>query len=67
MRGGAFLLFTPIAGFNSLFRTAVVPAGNTYRRYPQAPFVYIDGGGQGAGLISPVIVIRYVCVWISRC
>jgi len=37
-----------IARFNSLFRTAVVLTGNTYRRYPQAPIVYIDGAAHGA-------------------
>jgi hypothetical protein len=35
---------TAIARFNSLFRTAVVPTGNTYRRYPQAPlFIQMVG------------------------
>ena len=41
-----------IARFNSLFRTAVVLTGNTYRRYPQAPIVYIDGGGQRAEILN---------------
>ena len=47
---------TAIARIKSLFRASVVPADNTYRRYPQAPIVYIDGGGQGAETMTETVI-----------